>query len=139
MAKLLKSLDIDESKYSKYLIDGNLCEVETLDYYHEVKHLKKITELLLKHKQAIKNNLFKELKALLWEGNIKTITDKIRGLLKRSSKKINTEIAYFEKNEHRMNYPFYRKNKCLCGSSIIESGVRRIINLRFKSASPFWK
>ena len=38
-----------------------------------------------------------------------------------------------------MNYPKYRENKWLSGSGIIESGVRRMINLRFKSASSFWK
>lgn len=27
----------------------------------------------------------------------------------------------------------------MCGSGIIESGIRRIINLRFKNASTFWK
>jgi hypothetical protein len=109
----------------KMLIDLGVSEdkiVETLDYYHAVEHLKKITELLPKKQQSIKGGLFKELKSLLWEGNIKAITTKIRGLLKRSSKKINTEIAYFEKNEQRMNYAFFRQKKWLCGSGIIESG-----------------
>jgi hypothetical protein len=26
----------------------------------------------------------------------------------------------------------------MCGSGIIESGIRRIINLRFKNAATFW-
>jgi hypothetical protein len=27
----------------------------------------------------------------------------------------------------------------MCGSGIIESGIRRVINLRFKNSSAFWK
>lgn len=113
--------------------------VETLDYFHAVEHLKKLTELLPKGKNGIKNKLFNEFKALLWEGNIKEIIKKIGTHLKRTSKKIKTEIAYFEKNILRMNYQDLRKNNWLCGSGIIESGVRRMINLRFKSPSCFWK
>jgi hypothetical protein len=52
---------------------------------------------------------------------------------------MKTEIGYFEKNKVRLDYPQYRAKKWLCGSGIIESGVRRMINLRFKSASCFWK
>jgi hypothetical protein len=113
--------------------------VETLDYFHAVEHLKKLTDLLPNHKKEIKNSLFQELKTLLWEGNVKAIIEKIEGQLKRISKKIRTEIAYFQKNSHRMDYPKFRENKGLSGSGIIESGVRRMINLRFKSPSCFWK
>ncbi len=125
---MLMSLGVSEEKI-----------IETLDYFHAVEHLKKLTELLPKEKNDIKNKVFDELKALLWEGNIKAIIEKIGTHLKRTSKKIKTELAYFEKNTLRMNYQVLRKNKWLCGSGIIESGVRRMINLRFKSPSCFWK
>ena len=113
--------------------------VETLDYYHAVEHLTKLIELLPKSKQADKNRLFKEYKELLWEGKVGEIIEKIVAQVKRVSKQMKTEIGYFEKNKVRLNYPKYRKENWLCGSGIIESGVRRMINLRFKSASCFWK
>ncbi len=113
--------------------------IETIDYFHAVEHLKKITDLLPKGKDEIKSSLFTELKTLLWDGNIKTMLEKIGTHLKRTSKKIKTELAYFQKNIARMNYQKFRENKWLCGSGIIESGVRRMINLRFKSPSCFWK
>jgi hypothetical protein len=126
----------------KMLIDLGVKEeniVETLDYYHAVEHLKKMTDLLPKNKNDIKNKLFTECKALLWEGNSAKMIEKIENNLKRIPKKLRTEIAYFKKNEHRLDYKKYREKKWLCGSGIIESGVRRMINLRFKSASSFWK
>jgi hypothetical protein len=39
----------------------------------------------------------------------------------------------------RMDYPNFREKKWLTGSGIMESRVRRMINLRFKSPSCFWK
>jgi hypothetical protein len=126
--KMLLNLGVSEEKI-----------VETLDYFHAVEHLKKLTELLPKEKNDIKNKLFDEFKAMLWEGNVRKIIEKIGTHLKRTSKKIKTELAYFEKNILRMNYSNFREKKWLCGSGIIESGVRRMINLRFKSPSCFWK
>ena len=157
LGQYLKALNISEAKEVQFIADGALWIwnnaknflidlevsedkiVETLDYYHAVEHLKKLTDLLPKHKKDSKTTLFNELKALLWDGNIETIIKKIEAQLKRVSKKIKTEIAYFKKNMQRMNYPKFRENKWLSGSGIIESGVRRMINLRFKSPSSFWK
>ena len=157
LGEYLKALNIREVEQVQVIADGALWIwnnakkmllelgvaedkiVETLDYYHAVEHLSKITELLPKRTQAVKKSLFKEFKELLWEGKVKEIIEKIGNQVKRVSKKMKTEIAYFEKNERRLNYPQYRAKKWLCGSGIIESGVRRMINLRFKSASCFWK
>jgi hypothetical protein len=38
-----------------------------------------------------------------------------------------------------MQYADCQAKKLMCGSGIIESGIRRVINLRFKNASAFWK
>lgn len=157
LGQYLKALNISQVKEVQVIADGALWIwnnmknmlvklgvdadkiVETLDYYHAVEHLKKLTDLLPVHKKNIKNSLFSELKSLLWAGDIETIIEKILTTVKRVSKKMKTEIDYFKKNSVRMNYPKYRENKWLSGSGIIESGVRRMINLRFKSASSFWK
>ena len=157
LGQYLKALNISEVKAVQFIADGALWIwnnakkflmdlgvsadkiVETLDYYHAVEHLKKLTDLLPNYKKDIKVTLFNELKGLLWNGNIDTIIEKIEGQLKRVSKKIKTEIGYFKKNKVRMDYPEFRENKWLTGSGIIESGVRRMINLRFKSPSSFWK
>ena len=162
LGQYLKALNINQVKEVQFIADGALWIwnnakkflmdlgvseykiVETLDYFHAVEHLKKLTDLLPNHKKDIKSgtppdSLFQELKTLLWQGNVKEIIEKIEGQLKRISKKIKTEISYFKKNSQRMEYPKFRENKWLSGSGIIESGVRRMINLRFKSPSCFWK
>ena len=129
-------------KAKKMLLELGVAEdkiVETLDYYHAVEHLTKVIELLPKKSEKQRKSLFHELKGLLWEGKIKPMLEKIESQVQHLSKKLQTEIGYFEKNQCRLNYQKCREQNWLCGSGIIESGVRRRINLRFKSASCFWK
>ena len=102
------------NKAKKMLLELGVSEakiVETLDYYHAVEHLTKMIELLPKANQGVKNSLFKEFKELLWEGKVGEIIEKIRSQVKRVSKKMKTELGYFEKNQKRLNYPKYRANK----------------------------
>jgi hypothetical protein len=126
--KMLLELGVKEDKI-----------VETLDYYHAVEHLARVTELLPRTKQVVKNKLFKEYKELLWSGQVKELLARVKSRVKEIAKPLKTELGYFEKNQERLNYPQYEADKWLCGSGIIESGVRRMINLRFKAASSFWR
>lgn len=125
---LLKDLQVSDEKI-----------VETVDYYHAVEHLKSMVDALPKHIKEKNNKLFDTLKGYLWAGEIDKIKEKIAEIVKKTSKKIKTELKYFAKNQHRMNYENFRNQKLLCGSGIIESGIRRMINLRFKCPSSFWK
>lgn len=67
------------------------------------------------------------------------IVDQCRSLYKRCSLEVKRWIKYLEKHVNRTQYADYQNRKLMCGSGIIESGIRRIINLRFKNASTFWK
>ena len=111
---------------------------EAVDYYHAVEHISDIISKLRKLDKKKQAALFKELKDLLWEGKleqfISTVTDLAKG-----RKLILDKLNYFYKNIKRMQYHFLRKNKLPCGSGIVESAIRRVINLRFKSPSTFWK
>ncbi len=46
---------------------------------------------------------------------------------------------YFKKNEKRMKYEHFKELKIPCGSGCVESGIRRVINLRLKAPGTFWK
>ncbi|MDZ7936027.1 MAG: hypothetical protein U5M51_13890 [Emticicia sp.] len=84
-------------------------------------------------------SLFNELKNDLWAGDIPKIVQKVKSFISKVPKEIKTELGYFTKNQARMRYEYFRNQNFLCGSGIIESGVRRMINLRFKCPSSFWK
>ena len=110
---------------------------EAVDYYHALEHISDILSKLNKSNKK-KTELFKELKKLLWEGKVEQLISKITELAK-GRKVILDKLSYFKNHINRMNYEQLRQNKLPCGSGIVESAIRRVINLRFKSPSSFWK
>jgi hypothetical protein len=123
------------------LLDLGVAEdkiVETLDYYHAMQHvydlMKKVPEEKLQ-----KGNFLKSVKALLWEGKISQLVSKFKKGISSKISDIKTELQYFTKNKDRMQYADFQANKLPVGSGIIESGIRRVINLRFKNTSSFWQ
>lgn len=108
---------------------------ETLDYYHASENLHKLKEYI-DHPQ--KEKLFKKMKDALWQGNIKQLARLTKKAVSNVCLEKFTPFQYFKNNEKRIDYQGNRARKLVCGSGIIESGIRRIINLRFKAASSFW-
>ena len=48
-------------------------------------------------------------------------------------------IEYFQFHQTRMQYPSFQDEGLPIGSGVVESGVRRIINLRLNGTSMFWQ
>ncbi len=111
---------------------------ETLDYYHATQHLHDLIKRLPKRK-AKQENLLATMKDLLWNGKTAEIAKQFNTLFTKKTKEIKRDIHYFIKNKDRMQYADFQNNKLVLGSGIIESGIRRVINLRFKNTSSFWK
>jgi len=114
----------------------------TLDYYHALEHLYDLVELL-PIEQTDKEPLKKQFKNFLWDGAIYSIEKRVKQHLESAGQSmeehLHTALNYFVKHTDRMQYYKFKANKWLCGSGLVESAVRRIINLRFKSASSFWQ
>jgi hypothetical protein len=113
--------------------------VELVDYFHAAQYVHKIVQGLPQKFVSQSAEILKEFKEWLWQGNIQPIVQKCGELFAKPGKEIKQYIGYLSKNENRMQYADYRANKLMCGSGIIESGIRRVINLRFKNSSSFWK
>jgi hypothetical protein len=113
--------------------------VELVDYFHAAQYVHKIVQGLPKKFASQSAKILKELKEWLWQGQIQPIVKKCGELFAKPGKEIKQYIGYLSKNENRMQYADYRAKKLMCGSGIIESGIRRVINLRFKNSSAFWK
>jgi hypothetical protein len=54
------------------------------------------------------------------------------------AKKIRTQVQYFEARKDRMRYAAFKRRGIPLGSGAVESGIRRVVNLRLKGASMFW-
>ncbi len=109
--------------------------IETLDYYHAMEHLHQIKAYMDKEKV---DTYFPLLKEQLWQGNIVQMARLLRQSIKGIKLIEFTPFQYFVKNQQRIDYQGFRARKLLCGSGLLESGIRRMINLRFKSPAAFW-
>ena len=59
--------------------------------------------------------------------------------MKASSKIMKKLKSYFLSNKTRMQYKANRAMKLPIGSGVIESAIRRVINMRIKAPGSFWK
>jgi len=112
---------------------------ETIDWTHAKQNLQKAFETLPKKKaKQVKLEHFKE---LLFAGNISKIVSDVKSLFKmRSSSQIMKKLkSYFVSNSNRMQYENNQAMKAPIGSGVIESAIRRVVNLRLKSPGSFWK
>lgn len=112
---------------------------KTVDYYHASQYIHKIVAQLPRKLAKQSTGILKQFKDWLWEGNVGAIVEKCRQYFARPNQEINRYIGYLDKNRDRMLYAQFREQNLVCGSGVIESGIRRVINLRFKNASAFWK
>ena len=112
---------------------------ELLDFYHAVEHLSKVADLQTKWKKSYKKRWVTKHRRLILEGKAEEVIKEIRRICRnKKSEKLRTERDYFVRNRGRMRYDKNAKAGLPLGSGSIESAVRRVINLRLKSASTFW-
>jgi len=158
LEKYLKILKIHKAKQVQIIADGALWIwdkmktlllklevpskriVETLDYYHGLEYVHRLVSNMPKRvEEKRRERYLKQFKELLWEGRSGRISKICETIYKRPGKLIKRWMNYLTKHEARTQYADYKLNNLMCGSGIIESGIRRIINLRFKNTSTFWK
>lgn len=113
---------------------------QVLDYTHAKQNLAEIIDLIEKPHPKRKQ-LTKHWQGLLWRGEIAelgiSIGEQLQGLPKQ--KALKKWQNYFDKNAKRMQYSMFKGLGLPCGSGSVESAIRRVINLRLKSAGSFWK
>jgi len=112
---------------------------ELLDFYHAVEHLGKISELQKGWKKGEKTKWVKRNRNLLLQGKSGEVIDEIRRVCKgKKGKKIKREREYFIRNEKRLCFNDRKSEGLPIGSGAMESAIRRVVNLRLKSASTYW-
>lgn len=113
---------------------------EILDFYHATEHLTAICEANTTLAEQDRKRWFQELRELLRAGDAGALKANIE---KESQAKgiprLMELFQYFERNRERMRYDVYEKNRQPIGSGIVESAIRRVINLKLKSPSTFWR
>lgn len=114
--------------------------VEVLDWTHAVQNLNTVLRLVpQKARKRGKLNM-RTLKNLLFTGQIPRLIETIQTAfqLTERSKSLKKLHSYFLTNQDRMQYRQAEDRKVPLGSGVIESAIRRVVNLRLKSPGAFW-
>jgi hypothetical protein len=111
-----------------------------VDFYHAVEHLQDFAELKKGWSEKFRKQWVTKNRKLLRSGKIKKVIENIKAVAKgRNLKKMKTELNYFIKNASKMKYAWFKRCRLPIGSGAVESCIRRVVNLRMKCPSTYWK
>ena len=116
-----------------------------VDFYHACGYLSRTSQSIPVLDEQQQNGWFKRHRRLLKNGRVDQIISSLQDLQTQcvqqglDGDEISTAISFFSGHQHRMNYPLFKGNGIPIGSGSVESSIRRIVNLRFKGNSVFWK
>ncbi len=115
---------------------------EVLDCYHAAHHISlALAALGLNDKERMP--LYREQRTLLRNGQWRRVVEDLTDLAQAEPEdsQVWTEITYLQKHGEagRLKYPTFRGLGVPIGSGAIESNIRRVINLRLKGNSIFWR
>ncbi len=134
------------SRTEKLMTDLNLRQAKcVIDYTHAKQnlcHVVSTTARALKLSASETESLGRQLKELLWSGDINGIAELSQNRLhkKRNARKsILKKLDGYFGDHAKFQYKTFLDTGLPIGSGSIESAIRRIINLRVKGAGMFWK
>jgi hypothetical protein len=110
-----------------------------LDFYHAVEHLSSIASQKKWSKGDAKKWVNKQRKRLL-NGKLELFIHAIKEICSKTKNKILLrEQAYFKTHLPHMRYKEIKEAGLPMGSGGVESGIRRVVNMRLKGPGIFWK
>lgn len=116
-----------------------------LDYTHAKQNINTITQLISGALKLVKEEtvkLSKQIKDLLWRGNISDIAQLVKDKLakkRKASKAALKKLNEYFSDHSKFQYKTFRDEGLPTGSGTVESAIRRVINLRIKGTGMFWK
>ena len=115
---------------------------QVLDCCHAVHHVSQALASLGLDRAA-RNPLYRQHRSQLRNGQWQRVVQDLSELQNKEKpiEELETEISYLRRHGEagRLSYVRYGQLGLPCGSGAIESGIRRVINLRLKSNAMFWK
>ena len=114
--------------------------VRVADFYHAVEHLTAIAELIASWSDKRKKRWVRRMRRWLLDGRINDVIRAATELCEGcNAAKIRVEVAYFVQRKTMMRYRAFKRRGIPIGSGAVESAIRRVINLRLKGPSIFWR
>lgn len=113
--------------------------IHIIDFYHASERLSIFVKENTRH--ACAGIFHQECYALLDEGRIEELAERMRAGLPRSGKRRTTgltRINYFLERKEQMRYAAFRAQGLFVGSGVIEAGCKTLIGKRLKQSGMFW-
>ena len=116
-----------------------------LDYTHAKQNIsvvKKTISDALQLSDKESRRLSKQIREMLWNGNIDGIAELVRKKLsgkRKAPQAASKKLKEYFGDHSKFQYKTFRDNGLPTGSGTVESAIRRVINLRIKGTGLFWK
>jgi hypothetical protein len=115
--------------------------IQIIDLYHAREHYWSVARAVFGNHPKKLDQWTERRRKELNEGKVEEVIKAIQrlGVSTPEQKEIlEGEIAYFEKNKHRMRYAEFRKQGLFVGSGVVEAGCRTVIGQRLKQSGMHW-
>jgi hypothetical protein len=115
--------------------------IQIIDLYHAREHYWSVARAVFGSHPKKLDQWTERRRKELNEGKVEDVIKAIQrlGLSTPEQKEIlEGEIAYFEKNKHRMRYAEFRKQGLFVGSGVVEAGCKTVIGQRLKQSGMHW-
>jgi len=112
-----------------------------LDFYHASEHVFAALKACKNLSDDERRAKYKDLRRkMLKPDGVEVVITVLSALARgRRAKAVNKEIRYLRQHAIHMRYAQWKAARVPIGSGVVESAIRRVINLRFKAASMFWR
>jgi hypothetical protein len=118
---------------------------EIVDFWHACEHLGELNRLLgPPNAGAPLQERFQRWRTLLRDSKLAQILAECRQLSEAASlepatsKQVQTELAYFQKQQKRMDYAAFHAAGLFIGSGVVEAGCKTVVGRRLKQSGMFW-
>ena len=115
--------------------------IEILDYYHACEHLWTVAHSCYgEGSPAARRWAKRRSKRLLEQGAgplIESLCQR-QAATPEQQQLLARELAYFQRNRHRMRYPLFRKQGLMIGSGPVEAACKVVVGQRLKGAGMRW-
>jgi hypothetical protein len=113
--------------------------VQVIDWSHAVSTLHEIADARRGWTTTQRSAWLRRAKHLLHAGRIEALAQAIDAIaVGRCAKDVREHREYFTRNAGRMQYMAFVAASIPTGSGMVESAIRRVINMRMKSNGMFW-
>lgn len=114
-----------------------------VDWYHALQHVWTCGRLLYGEGTAATTAWVKEIEALLWDGQVRAILDRLRGARARFRARpkrdaLKSLITYIENQDDRLAYDRFRAAGLDIGSGRVEAACKHVVALRMKRCGMRW-